>query len=204
MSKQNWRGGALTSPVPPVLVSCGTMEEPKVLTIAWTGTINTKPPKVYISVRSTRASYPVIKESGEFVINLATASLVRTVDFCGCKSSADTDKFAECALTAEPAVHVAAPALAECPISIECRVFDVIPLGSHDMFLADVVGISVDEEFIDPDGKLRLDKADLLAYAHGEYFQLGKKLGTFGFSVRKKPVKSTGRRHKKTVKPTAK
>lgn len=195
MSKQNWRGGALTSPVPPVLVTCGSVEEPKVLTIAWTGTINTKPPKTYISVRPTRASYPILQKTGEFVINLAPSSLVRAVDYCGCKSGSNTDKFAECNLTAEPSAQVGAPSIAECPVSIECRVFDVIPLGSHDMFLADIVGIAVDEKFLDPDGKLRLDKADLLAYAHGEYYQLGKKLGTFGFSVRKKPVKKA--RYKK-------
>lgn len=186
MSKQNWGGGALLAPVPPVLVSCGSMDEPKVLTVAWTGIINTKPPRTYISVRPERASYPIIKESGEFILNLPCAAMARTVDFCGCRSGRQVDKFTHCHLTAQPAAHLSAPAIAECPISIECRVFDTVLLGSHEMFLADIVGVSVDERLLDEAGKLHLDRADLLAYAHGEYFSLGQKQGSFGFSVRKK------------------
>ena len=197
MAKQNWPGGALLAPVPPVLVSCGTVEKPLCLTIGWTGIINTKPPRTYISVRPERNSYPVIKETGEFVLNLAPASLAKTVDFCGVRSGAKVDKFAHCHLTAQPSGHLAAPTIAECPVSIECRVFQVISLGSHDMFLADIVGVSVDESILDADGKLRLDKADLLAYAHGEYFTLGKKVGSFGWSVRKKPPAGKGGRYKK-------
>lgn len=188
MSKQNWGGGALLAPVPPVLVSCGTLAEPRVLTVAWTGILNTKPPKTYISVRPERASYPAIRESGEFILNLAPAALAREVDLCGCRSGREIDKFAVCGFTAEAAVHLSAPAIAQCPVSIECRVFDVVSLGSHDMFLADIVGVSVDESLLDSAGALHLSRAKLLAYAHGEYFELGPKCGSFGFSVRKKPA----------------
>ena len=186
MSKTTWRGGALLAPVPPALVSCGTLEQPAVLTVAWTGTLNTKPPRTYVSIRPERNSYPIIRQSGEFVINLAPASLARAVDLCGCKSGRAGDKFALAQLTPAAASAVAAPLVAECPVSLECRVFQVIPLGSHDMFLADIVAVDVEETLLDTAGRLRLDKADLLAYAHGEYFRLGGKVGSFGFSVRKK------------------
>ncbi|MEG2204525.1 MAG: flavin reductase family protein, partial [Oscillospiraceae bacterium] len=159
-------------------------------TVAWTGILNTQPPKTYISLRPQRHSYPIIKESGEFVLNLTTTALVRAVDFCGVRSGADTDKFALCSLTAEPSDQIGAPRIAQCPLSLECRVTQVIPLGTHDMFLADIVAIAVDEALIDPSGKLRLDRAGLLAYAHGSYYGLGKHLGDFGFSVRKRPAPS--------------
>lgn len=203
MSKQNWGGGALLAPVPPVLVSCGTLDEPRVLTVAWTGILNTKPPKTYISVRPERASYPIIKSRGEFVLNLPPAALARQVDLCGCRSGREIDKFAVCHFTPESCVHLAAPSIAECPVSIECRVFDVVKLGSHDMFLADIVGVSVDESLLDPAGKLHLSRAKLLAYAHGEYFALGETCGSFGFSVRKKPLpsKKPPARRKSGAKP---
>ena len=186
MTKQHWPGAALLAPVPPVLVSCGTVDNPLCLTVAWTGILNTRPPRTYISVRPERHSYPVIKQSGEFVLNLPPASLARQVDFCGCRSGAKVDKFAHCPFTAEPTVHLAAPSIAQCPVSIECQVFQVVKLGSHDLFMADILGVSVDEKLLDPAGRLQLEKADLLAYAHGEYFALGPKVGSFGFSVRKK------------------
>lgn len=196
MSKIAWGGGALLAPVPPALVTCGTMEQPNVLTIAWTGILNTIPPKTYISVRPERFSYPLIRESGQFVINLPTAALVKAVDFCGVRSGRDHDKFALTGLTPAPATQVECPLLAESPLSLECKVTDVIPLGSHHMFLADIVAVDVEESLIDQAGKLHLDRAGLLAYAHGEYFELGKKLGSFGYSVRKKPRKKPTHRKK--------
>jgi len=189
MSKISWGGGALLAPVPPALVTCGTMSKPNVLTIAWTGTLNTIPPKTYISVRPERFSYPIIRESGEFVINLPTAALVRPVDLCGVKSGKDVDKFALTGLTPAEASKVACPLIAESPLALECRVTDVVELGSHHMFVADIVAVDVEESLVDSRGKLHLDQAGLLAYAHGEYFALGKKLGSFGYSVRKKPRK---------------
>lgn len=189
MSKVTWKGSALLGPVPPVLVSCGSMEAPNLITIAWAGTINTQPPRVSISVRPSRFSYDLIRQSGEFVINLPTVALSRAVDWCGVKSGRDVDKFAAMKLTAAPASAVACPLLAESPINLECRVFDVIPLGSHDMILADVVAVNADESLLDKSGKLQLEKANLLAFAHGDYYALGKQMGSFGWSVRKKPAK---------------
>ena len=197
MAKVTWGGGALIAPVPPVLVSCGTMEHPNVLTIGWTGVLNTIPPKTYISVRPERYSYKLIKDSGVFVINLPTAKLVRTVDFCGVRSGRDINKFEVCGITAALSPKLGCPMVNESPLSLECRVTDEIPLGSHNMFMADIVAVNVDESLIDQKGKLHLDKAGLLAYAHGEYFELGKKLGSFGYSVRKKPVSSKNHRTKK-------
>ncbi|MGI6181475.1 MAG: flavin reductase family protein [Agathobaculum sp.] len=198
MSKVVWGGGALIAPVPPVLVTCGTAEQPNILTVAWTGILNTVPPKTYISVRPGRFSYPLIRESGEFVINLPTAALVRAVDFCGVRSGRDTDKWKQMGLTAAPSSHLACPLLEQSPLSLECRVTQVVPLGTHDMFVADILAVDVDEALIDRAGKLHLDRAGLLAYAHGEYFELGRKLGSFGFSVRKKPRRGAGRGSRRT------
>lgn len=193
MGKQVWKPGTMVSPVPPVMVSCGSLEKPNILTIAWTGIVNTIPAMTYISVRPQRFSYPLIQESGEFVINLTTQGLTWAADYCGVKSGANTDKFAACKLTAEPASQVSAPLIKESPVNIECRVKQVIPLGSHDMFLAEIVAVNVDETLVDQNGKLHLDKSKLVAYSHGEYFALGEKLGTFGYSVRKKPKPSNRR-----------
>ena len=189
MSKQVWKPGNLLAPVPPVLVSCGNMEKPNLITIAWAGTINSDPVRVSISVRPERYSHGLITESGEFVINLPTQKILRAVDWCGVKSGRDVDKFKEMGLTAVPGSAVSAPVLAESPVNLECRVFQTIPLGSHDLFLADVVAVDVDEELLDEAGRLRLDKAGLAAYVHGTYYALGKQLGTFGYSVRKKPAR---------------
>ncbi|MEG0614896.1 MAG: flavin reductase family protein [Oscillospiraceae bacterium] len=188
MGKVVWKAGTLLAPVPAVMVTCGTLEKPNVLTIAWTGIVNTIPPMTYISVRPERHSYGIIKASGEFVINLTTVELCRAADFCGVKSGSDTDKFAARNLSVEPSSELSAPILAESPLSLECRVKQVLPLGSHDMFLAEIVAVNVDEKLIDKAGKLDLHRANLLAYAHGEYFKLGEKIGSFGFSVRKKPA----------------
>ena len=175
-------------PLPAVLVSCGAnVEEYNLFTVAWTGTVCTNPPMCYISVRPERHSYEIIKRTGEFVINLTTASLARATDWCGVRSGRDYDKFSEMGLTPMQAAVVAAPIVAESPVSIECRVKQILPLGSHDMFLAEVVNVLVSEEYIDPEsGKFDLQRADLLAYSHGEYFRLGEVLGHFGWSVRKK------------------
>ncbi len=189
MGKESWKGGALLAPVPPAMVSCGTMEHPNILTIAWTGIINTKPPKTYISVRPSRYSYELIKQSGEFVINLTTSFLVRAADFCGVRSGKDINKFECCQLTPEQATVLSAPMIAESPLSMECKVSEIIPLGTHDMFLADVIAVNVDQQYIDQDGKLHLERCGLAAFAHGAYFEMGKKIGSFGFSVRKKKRK---------------
>lgn len=189
MKKVKWRGGALLAPLPPAMVTCGTQENPNVLTIGWTGILNTIPPKTYISVRPTRFSYNIIKETKEFVINLTTSELVKACDYCGVKSGKDCDKFKAMHLSTQKASEVCAPLLEQSPVSLECRVTEIVPLGSHDMFIADIVAVNVAEDYIDETGKLHLDKCNLIAYAHGEYFELGKKLGTFGFSVRKKKKK---------------
>lgn len=186
MVKQTWKGSTLLNPEPPVLVSCGSMEAANLITIGWTGTICTQPSMVSISVRPERYSYQLIKDSGEFVINLPTRKLVRAVDWCGVKSGRDYDKFAEMKLTPLPASTVSCPILAESPVNLECQVTQVIPLGSHDLFLAKVAAVDVDEALLDEKGKLCLERADLIVYSHGEYFALGKQLGTFGYSVRKK------------------
>lgn len=191
MSKIKWKGGALLAPVPPTLVTCSDGEHDNVLTVAWTGIVNTQPPKTYISVRPSRYSYNIIKKSGVFAINLVTRSLVRSADTCGVYTGAKVDKFKKCGLTREGASEIACPVIAESPLCLECRVTDIIPLGSHDMFLADIVAVDVDETLVDEKGKLRLDRADLVAYAHGDYYDLGKRLGSFGFSVARKKKKQT-------------
>ena len=182
-------------PLPAVLVSCGeTEQEYNLFTVAWTGTVCTNPPMCYISVRPERHSYEIIKRTGEFVINLTTARLARATDWCGVRSGRDYDKFAEMGLKTEAAEVVKAPVVAEAPVSIECRVRQIIPLGSHDMFLADVVNVLVDEEYINPEtGKLELERADMIADSHGEYFRLGQAIGHFGWSVRKKKKRNMRR-----------
>ena len=186
MEKVQWKPGTLLAPVPAVLVSCGTMEKPTALTIAWTGIICSDPAKTYISVRPERNSYNIIKESGEFVVNLPTESLVRAIDWCGVKSGRDVDKFAAMHLTAVPAAKVGTVLVEESPVNLECKVTQVIPLGSHDLFLAECVAVDVDERLLDESGRLCLNKAKLIVYSHGDYLALGRKLGSFGYSVRKK------------------
>ncbi len=193
MAKVFWNGGALLAPVPPALVSCGTVEKPNVLTIGWTGIINTKPPMTYISVRPTRYSYDIIKESGEFVINLTTSAMCKKTDFCGVKSGAKVNKFEKCGFTAVKGTKINAPMIEQCPVSLECKVTEIKHLGTHDMFLAEIVGVNVEEKYVDSKGKLNLQQCGLAAYAHGEYFALGRKLGDFGFSVRKKKKAARGK-----------
>ena len=193
MAKTKWKGGALLAPVPPAMVSCSDGERDNIITIAWTGIVNTIPPKTYISVRPSRHSYKMIKDSGVFAINLTTKELVRHADYCGVYTGAKVDKFAKCRLGKEAAAEIDCPLIAESPLSLECRVTAVIPMGSHDMFLADIVAVDVDESLIDEKGKLRLDKAGIVAYAHGDYYELGKRIGNFGFSVKKKKNKDKSR-----------
>ena len=186
MSKVVWKPGTMLSPVPVVLVSSGTVDKPNAITVAWTGIVNTNPAMVYISVRPERHSHKLISESGEFVINLVTRDLVRKTDQCGVYTGAKLDKFKKFSLTPEKASHVKAPIIKESPINIECKVEQVIPLGTHDMFLAKIVAVNVDDSLIADDGKLELKKAKLVAYSHGDYLELGKKIGSFGYSVKKK------------------
>ncbi len=201
MEKINWKGSTLLAPVPPALVSCGTLETPNALTIAWTGILNSQPPKTYISVRPERYSYGLIRESGEFVINLPTAAMVRAIDYCGVRSGRNENKFETQGLTALPVEGFSCPMVGEAPLSLACRVTDVIPLGSHDMFLADIVSVHVDAALVGDDGRLRLAKAGLCAYAHGEYFALGRKIGDFGFSVKKKKKKPQYDKRRGGAKP---
>ncbi len=186
-NKLKWKGGTLLAPLPAVMVSCGSMDKSNIITIGWTGILCSDPPKTYVSVRPSRFSHGIIKESGKFVINLTTEALIKATDYCGVRSGKDHDKFAECKLTAVPALELEdTPVIAECPISLECRVTDIIPLGSHDMFMADIVAVDVAPELVDEKGALHLERAGLISYSHGDYFAQGKKLGDFGISVRKK------------------
>ena len=182
--KRRLKAGAVVAPVPAVMVSCGSMEKPNIITIAWCGITNTVPPKTYISVRPERHSYGIIKESGEFVINLVPRELAKKADFCGMFTGRKVNKFEKCDLTPIKSTDVSAPTIEECPINIECRVTDIIPLGSHDMFLADILSVNVDEKMFDGD-KICINRAHLCAYAHGEYYELANRIGKFGFSVKK-------------------
>lgn len=196
--KQSWKPGTLIYPLPAVLVSCGTTpEEYNLLTIAWTGTICTNPPMCYISVRKERHSYELIRRSGEFAINITTEAMARATDWCGVRSGRDNNKWEAIGLTPMPTEHISAPIVGESPLSICCRLREVKELGSHDMFIADVVGIEADERYIDPEtGKFSLDKARPIVYSHGEYYTLGELIGHFGWSVRKPSKGKTTKRRK--------
>lgn len=186
MSKVTWKPGTFIYPLPAVMVSCGDMDKSNIITVAWTGILNTNPATVYISVRPTRYSYKMIKESGEFVINLTTKNLARATDWCGVKTGAKVDKFKEMNLHKEKAKFVKCPMIKESPVSVECKVREVKELGSHHMFVADVLAINADEKYINEKGSFDISKCDLIAYSNGHYYSLGKKLGKFGFSVQKK------------------
>lgn len=198
--KLSWKPGTMIYPLPAVMVSCGASpEEYNIVTVAWTGTVCTDPPMCYISLRPERLSHGIISRTGEFVINLTTKALARATDWCGVRSGRDHDKFAEMGLTPVAARVVQAPAIGESPVSIECRVRHVLPLGSHDMFLAEVVNVLADARYVDSSsGRLDLERAGLMAYCHGEYFRLGDVLGHFGWSVRRRrTVRHKGGRGKK-------
>ena len=187
MSKEIWKPGNMLYPLPVVMVSvCDKEGKDNIITIAWTGTICTNPAIVYISVRPERYSYNMLKDTGEFVINLTTKELVYETDFCGVKSGRDIDKFDFLKLEKEKAEHVKAPLIKKSPINIECRVKDIISYGSHDMFIAEVLVVHADKKYMDKNGKFHLWKADPIVYSHGEYYMLGNKLGKFGYSIRKK------------------
>ena len=203
MAKVAWKGGTLLAPVPPALVTCSDGTQDNVLTVAWTGILNSDPPRTYVSIRPTRHSHHIIKESGEFAINLPTKDLVRAVDWCGVFTGAKVDKFERCRLTRTPAEKIACPILAESPLALECRVTDVLSMGSHDVFMADILRVSCHETLLDEKGKIHMERAGLLAYAHGEYYTLGKRVGAFGFSAAKKkkhPPKKAGEGAKKAPK----
>ena len=185
-SKEMWKPGTFVYPIPAVMVSCGTMEKSNIITVAWTGILNTNPAIVYISVRPERYSYNLIKQQGEFVINLTTKDLVRQTDWCGVKTGAKVDKFKEMKLHKEKANFVKCPMIKESPVSIECKVREIKELGSHHMFVADVLSINADKKYIDSKGTFDISKCDLIAYANGKYFTLGKQVGKFGYSVQKK------------------
>lgn len=190
MSKINFKPGTMLNPVPAVMVSCGTEEKPNIITVAWTGIVNSEPPMTYVSVRKERFSHDLIQSSGEFVINLTTEDLAFATDFCGVRSGRDLDKFREMNLTPAPAEKVSCPVIKESPVNLECKVREVHEYGSHDMFVADIVNVQVDESIMDENGRFRLDQAGLVAYNHGEYFALKKRpLGKFGYSVMKAKTK---------------
>lgn len=187
MARQDWKAGNMLYPVPAVMISCQREnEKPNIITVAWAGTICTSPAMVSISVRPERYSYNIIKETGEFVINLTTKELVYATDYCGVKSGKDVDKFKEMNLTPLKLPNVKAPGIEESPVCIECKVVEIKELGSHHMFIAEVVGVSIDESLLDETGKFNLNAANLVSYSHGEYFLQGEKLGKFGYSVAKK------------------
>ena len=185
MSKVMWKPGTFLYPLPAVMVSCGDMEKSNIITVAWTGIINTDPALVYISVRPSRYSYDMIKKSGEFIINLTTKDLAYATDWCGVKTGAKIDKFKEMKLTKEKANFVKCPMIKESPVSVECKVKEIRELGTHHMFVAEVLAINADEKYIDEKGSFDISKCDLIAYSNGNYYSLGKKIGRFGFSVQK-------------------
>lgn len=190
MARQNWRASNMLYPVPAVLVGCRDEEgRDNLMTAAWAGTVCSDPVMVSVSIRKERFSHDIIENTGEFTISLTTTGLARATDYCGVRSGRDVDKFKEMKLTKLESAKIRAPGVAESPVVLECRVKQIARLGSHDMFVAEVVNVSVDERFLDGKGRLELEKADLIAYSHGEYFALGKKIGRFGYSVRKRPKK---------------
>ena len=187
MGKQHWKPGNMLNPVPAVMVSVTDKEgKSNIITVAWAGTVCTNPPMVSISVRPSRYSYQILEETGEFVINLTNESLVKVCDYCGVVSGRDVDKFAKTGLTPIPMEHVHAMGIDESPVNMECKITEKRELGSHTMFIAEVVGVTVDDRYMDETGKFHINESGLVMYSHGEYFALGKKLGKFGYSVKKK------------------
>ena len=205
MGKQSWKAGNMLNPVPAVMVSVADRNHrPNIITVAWAGTVCTNPPMVSISVRPSRYSYEIIEKTGEFVINLTNEKLAKACDYCGVVSGRDVDKFKKTGLTPVPVEHVKAPAIAESPVNIACRVVESHPLGSHTMFVAEVLGVTVDDAYLDETGKFDINGTGLIMYSHGEYFELGEKIGTFGFSVRKKPKKKSSKNKNQSTFETRK
>ena len=198
MGKQYWKPGNMLYPLPAVMVSCQRPEEKtNIITVAWSGTINTNLPMLYISVRKSRYSYDIIRETGEFVVNLVTKKLVFAADYCGVRSGRDVDKFGQMKLTPLPSQTIKAPGILQSPVNIECKVKEILSLGSHDMFLSEVTSVTVDDKYIDKNGKFHLNRSGLAVYSHGEYFELGERLGKFGYSVEKPAGKR--KKHKGAV-----
>lgn len=190
MSKQIWKGGNMLNPVPAVMVTCQRPgEKPNIITVAWTGTVCSNPPMLYVSIRPERYSHGIISDTKEFVVNLVSADMVKACDWCGVKSGRDHDKFKETGLTPVSSANVSVPMIGESPLSLECHVTDILKLGSHDMFLAEIVSVAADDRYCDENGRFSMDKAHLTTYCHGEYYALGEKLGSFGYSVKKKKRK---------------
>lgn len=186
MGTVEFKPGNMLYPVPVVMVSCGKEgEKANIITIAWTGTINSDPPCLSVSIRPSRHSYDIIKETGEFVVNLPTKELTYATDWCGVKSGRDFDKFKEMNLTELASTKVKCPGIAESPVRIECKVKQIVPLGTHDMFVAEIVGVTVDDKYMDADGKFHFDASEPICYSHGEYWTLGQMIGKFGYSVKK-------------------
>lgn len=200
MGRVTFKPGNMLYPLPAVMVSCQLEgEKPNIITVAWAGTICSDPAMLSISVRKERYSHHIIKESGEFVVNLTTKELAKATDFCGVRSGRDVDKFKEMNLTTLPSEKIKAPGIKESPVNIECRVVKVEELGSHDMFLAQVVNVTVDDELLDEKGTFHLNQANLMTYSHGRYFELGKQIGTFGYSVAKKKTTKLKKSKKKNI-----
>lgn len=203
--REMWKPGNMLYPVPAVMVSCMSPgKKPNIITVAWAGTVCSDPPMLSISVRKERYSYGMIRQSGEFVVNLVNRRLVYAADYCGVKSGRDVDKYRETGLEPLDSRNIAVPGIAQSPVCLECRVARRIPLGSHDLFLAEILGVSVDKQYLDRNGRFNLNSCGLVAYSHGEYFALGQKLGSFGYSVRRKGVKGPGRKGKEGKKNEAK
>ena len=186
MSKISWKPGTMVYPIPAVLVSCGTMEKPNIITVAWTGTINSEPAMTYISIRPERYSYDIIKKTGEFVINLTTKDLAYATDYAGVTSGKNVDKVDKLGLNLEKSNNIQAPMIKESPVSIECKVKEIKELGSHHMFIAEVLSVNIDDTYLNENGRFDMQKCNMLAYSHGEYYVLGEKIGKFGYSVKKK------------------
>lgn len=203
MGKITWKAGTMLAPLPPALISCGTIDKPNVMTAAWTGIIASDPALTYVSIRPSRYSHEIISKTKEFVINLPTYKMLEATDFCGVKSGRNVDKFKEMNLTAAKCAKISAPQIAESPVSIECKVIEVKTYGTHDMFLAEILAVDVDDEYVDDKGALDIEKAGILAYAHGHYYTLGRKVGSFGFSVNKERLKKKKKLEAKKQKKSA-
>lgn len=189
MGKVEWKSGTFIYPIPAVMVTSGDMENSNIITVAWTGILNTNPAQVYISVRPERFSYNIIMKTKEFAINLTNSNLAFATDWCGVKSGRDVDKFKEMHLTKQKLNHIKCPGIVESPVTVECRVKEIRKMGSHNMFIADVLSIDADEKYIDKNGAFDITKCNLIAYANGKYFEMGKQVGTFGYSVKKRKTK---------------
>ena len=204
MKRLDFKAGAMLSPLPAVMVTVGNGEESNVLTVAWTGILSTDPPRAYISVRPGRYSHKFLEENGEFVINLTTEALARTTDYVGVYTGKKVDKFEKCGLTRTESKCVTPPTIAESPLSLECKTFQMIESGTHNIYLADILNVSCDERLLDENGRICLERAGLIAYAHGEYYALGKKVGMFGFSTAKPKSKKKKPQAKKPGKKSDK